>query len=177
MLTMEYFDASYPYYHDAITWCVRKKQPIPRWKNIFYLSRSPVVLTLYILMCLSAISFSYFVQQFEDRKSITGWDWHKVTNIAAASVFGSASNYRATIISNRIFFIGCLFSNMVFMNNVLSFILKSMTSSIYDSQVESVHEIIDGSYKLFGDNFALQHLMKQNEVRRPPICILNEYKQ
>lgn len=114
-------------------------------------------------MCVSVVCFAYFVQQFEDCKPT--WDWFRVLFTAGLSALGLACDYRATIISNRIFFIFCLFGNFVFVNTVLSFILIIISSSIYENQIESVNEIIDGSYDLFGDDFALQHFMKKkNEV-------------
>lgn len=53
---------------------------------------------------------------------------------------------------------------MLFGNICLAFTMKMLTKLIYDHEFRSVQDIIGGSFYLTGDKFALQHLMKQNQV-------------
>lgn len=39
-----------------------------------------------------------------------------------------------------------------------------MTTPLFESQIQSRQEIIDNRFEMVGDGFALQQLIKQNEV-------------
>lgn len=39
-----------------------------------------------------------------------------------------------------------------------------MNNNIYEQQIKSIQEIVDKSFELAGDDFAFQHLIRQNEV-------------
>lgn len=156
------FVNSHSYYHDALTWCVQKQQPIPIWRNIFFICNDPFVLSLYPVMCISVFAFAYFIQQFEEKPPKL--NLFIIMLEAATSAFGLSCNYKAKLISNRIFFACCMFGNLVFVNNVLSFIIRNMTSTIYEHQIETIQEIIENSFELTGDDFTFKHLIQQNEV-------------
>lgn len=121
-----------------------------------------MALWLYGIICISVVLMGYFIQQFEDYQPKS--DWITLTMTGAASAFGMVCPYKANITSNRIFFGSLLLGNIVFGSNVLSFILRTMTSTVYEKQVESVQEVMRRSYELAGDEFALQHLIIRNEV-------------
>lgn len=105
---------------------------------------------------------AYFIQQFEDIQPKS--DWIKLTMTGASSVFGMVCRYKANIISNRVFFASLLFANILFGSNVMSFIMKSMTNTVYEKQTKSVQDVMRKSYELAGDEIALHHLIRQNEV-------------
>lgn len=110
------FIASWPYHCDSFTWCVQKAQKIPVWKNLFYMCNDSMPWAIFTAMALCAIFFAYFVQQFEDQK----WTWFKITITSICLVCNYPTEYRPKTISNRIFFICCLFGTMVYSNHIYS---------------------------------------------------------
>lgn len=144
-------------------WCVKNKQPIPIWKNIFRICTDIYVWLLYTIMSFVALFFGYFIQQFEDLQP--KWDYCKIFLAAFCAVLGFPNEYKPHLISHRIFFIFCLFGNLIFGILIVVFFMKALSSTMfYENQIESVQEIINMSFDLKGDDFALQQLMKQNEV-------------
>lgn len=158
----EYFISSWPYYFDSITWCVRKKQPIALWKNLFHLCSDPIVYAVHTTIAISFLSFVYFLQQFESARK---YDWNTILMAITTMLLGFSSNYKAHLISNRILFIACIFGGIVFSTIVLAFFLRITINPIYESQIKSFREIVDGSYDLIGDYVALQHMIRKNEVQ------------
>lgn len=53
---------------------------------------------------------------------------------------------------------------MIFGNYFTSITYTVMTDPRFEKQIESVDEILSNAYELVGDEFALHHLMQQNEV-------------
>lgn len=145
-----------------LTWCVQKKQPIAIWKNLFYLCNDPLVLGLFAIICLSVVSMSYFLQQFEIIQP--KWDSYRLTLCSLCCCFGFVCEYKPKIISNRIFFIFCVFGCMISTISMMSIIFKFVTTPLYENQIQSVQEIIARSFHVIGDEFALQHLTNRNEV-------------
>ena len=173
LLTQKHFIASRPYYHDALTWCVRTKQPIPNWQNIFHVCRDPIVITSYFLLCVLAVFTGYFMQRFEN--FTPKWDWWRMTFAATTPMLGLPSEYFANTIPNRIFFIISVLGAMVFYTITNSFILLFITIPIYEHQIETRQEIIQQRFALVGDAFALKHLKIQNEASRKLISLLKAH--
>lgn len=145
-------------------WCVQKKQQIPIWKNIFGICTDIYVLLLYTIMSFVALLFGYFLQQFEDLQP--KWDYIRIFLAAFCAVLGFRNEYKPQIISHQIFYTFCLFGNLIFGVAIVVFFMKALSSTMfYENQIESVQEIVNMSFDLKGDYLALQHLMKQNEVR------------
>lgn len=112
-------------------------------------------------MAFLYMSTTYFLEQFDTtRKS----DWHTILLSLTCCLVGVSRNYKAHNISHRILYIFCLFGGMGFNIILCSFILKITANPIFNTQIKSVHEIVDGKFDLVGDRFALQHMMKKNEV-------------
>lgn len=158
------FIASHSYYHDTLTWCVQTRQPIPIHKTIPRGCKDIRVWIIYTVMCFSVIFTGYFLQQFEDLEP--KWDWFRITIAAIGPCLGVVSEYRPQILPNRIFFICCIFGAFLIYIITSSFWLYFTANPIFEKQISSVHEIVNGNFQLAGDGFALQHLMKQNEVDR-----------
>lgn len=112
-------------------------------------------------MCFMVVFIGYFLQQFENLQP--KWDWFRLTLVGISITFGSVGCYKPQIISNRIFFIFCVFGCMIFVITTMSVMFKIMTNPIYENQVKTIEEIVN-RFDLVGDEFALQHLMRQNEV-------------
>lgn len=117
---------------------------------------------MYPTMCFICIFTGYFLQQFEHRKE--KMDFMRITIAALSSVCGFCADFNPQIIPNRIFTIFCVYGNMVFSITVLSILMKSLSTPFYEEQIDSVQEIVNKSFKLAGDEFALQHLSEQNVV-------------
>lgn len=156
----EHFVPSRLYYHDKLTWCVQKKRPIPAWKNIFYVCNDPLVWVAQTMTNILSVFFIYFFQRFEDVK----WDWNRINMIAFCAACGFPIDIKAQIIPHRIFYIFAQFGLMIFTNTFLSFLLLFLMNPIYDYQFQSKKDILDASFELAGDEIALHHLTKQNEV-------------
>lgn len=92
------------------------------------------------------------------------WDWHRVTLEAIRSVCGFGYKYQPQMISHRIFVISVQLGNLIFIVSVLAIFMKTVTTQMFAHRIETIREIVQNSYKLIGDEFALQHLMRQNEV-------------
>lgn len=144
--------------------CVQSRQPIEIWKNIFYLCNDPLVLSLFVVVCLAVVLTTYFFQQFEDTRSSSKWDCHRLTLSGISCLFGFASEYKPKFTPTRIFFGLSLFGCMIYTISTMSIMFKFITKPIYKHQIQSVQEIIDQRFHLIGDEFALQHLIRQNEV-------------
>lgn len=162
LITTEQFIASRSYYSDTLTWCVREKSPIPRWKNIYHLCSDPIVFILYGFMCFACVFTAYFLQQFEDLQP--KWDWFRITFAGICCCVGSTTYYKPKTFSNRNFFLFLLFGNMIFVISFISCLIQLVSAAIYDHQIESVREMLDDSFELLCDEFTFQHLIKQNEV-------------
>lgn len=162
LLPSNHFVWSRPYYHDKMTWCVRIKQPIPIWQNLFYICRDPKVYVLFTLMCIAVVFFGYFIQQYEDL--YPKWNWFRLSLAGMAPCWGAPSEYNPKIIPNRIFFIFCIFGALLTYIVATSFYLLLLTNPRFEDQIKLRHEIIDERFELVGEGFALQHLMKQNQV-------------
>lgn len=116
------------------------------------------------------IGLGYFLQQFERQK----WDWYRMTLASLTAVCGFPTDYRPQLITNRIFFTACLMGNMVYNTSVVVFFMRAMsTTMFYENQIETIQEIVNSSFDLKGDEFALQHLMKQKTVIAPLALVSN----
>lgn len=161
LLTKNYFIASRPYYHDTLTWCVRKQQPIPHWRNFFRQCEDPWTYLLFTLMILSANCMFYFLYQFEQRPL----DWHSITLDGIRIVCGCSSEHRPQFLPTRILYSACLWGSVILTVTLLAVSLEILTNTIYEDQVKSIQEIIDQSFQLTGEEFALKRsMMEGNEV-------------
>lgn len=113
-------------------------------------------------MSFTCISISYFLVQFEI--FAPKWNWIRITLSSIGAVCGVSCDFNPQRIPIRIFIIFCLYANTVFSITVLAIFMKSLTTVFYDKPIETIQEIVDKSFKLTGDEFALQHLINQNEV-------------
>lgn len=159
----KYFVASHPYHHDSLTWCVQSKQPIPKWKNIFELCKDPIVLTIYAIMTIACDLTLYFMQQFEDVQP--KWDWYRISLVSMSIACGAGyPSYKPKINPTRIFSAFGLFAGIMITTTVNSLLLLFITNPIFDIQIESIPKLVNEHFDLVGDEFALMHLRRQNQV-------------
>lgn len=164
IITNGHFIASHAYYHDALTWCVQSKQPIPMWKNIFRLYADPVPMGISLTSLIFLFIFiEYFLQQFEQPNK--RFDCHKILLIWICTYTSFVCSYMPKVLSHRIFYAFHIFSSMIFGAIYLSFSMRTLSKPMYDNQIRTIDEIVNSSFELVGDAFTLQHLMKQKEVR------------
>lgn len=154
--------ASNSYYHDVLTWCVQESHEIPEWQNIFHLCSDPMVWLLHTLMCISVICMGYFLQGFEKHRKL---DWHSITLAGIGCLCGFSVQHRNVHnTSGRIFLGFCLYGSVVFNICLISCMINFLKKPLYEDQIDSIQQIINNSYELAGDEFALEHLVKQNGV-------------
>lgn len=158
----EHFVATYPYYSDELTWCVQKSQQLPMWKNIFKLCKDPTIYLLFFIMCTACAIFIFFMQQFEDVRP--KWDYIRISITIVRCYCGLGIEYKPKLHSTRIFIASCLLSSFLFDITYILLWTKYMTTPLFESQIQSRQEIIDNRFEMVGDGFALQQLIKQNEV-------------
>lgn len=158
----EYFAISRSYFHDKLTWCVRKKQKIPQWKNIFHHCNDPIVWVLHAVMNCSVVLTMYYLQRFEDLQST--WDWNRVTVISFGILLGMPFKYRPTKLPLKFLYAFGIFGSILYGIVILSCLMINLKDSFYKDQVESIQEIVDDSFEIIGDSFALQQMMRQNAV-------------
>ena len=160
-MTNKHLEASRSYYHDALTWCVQKSQPIPLWKYVLYLCNDPLVYIIFTITGLVVYSLAYYLQQFERHPK---WDWFRISETGFRIYTGFACPYRAKNSSHRIFaaavFLGAFLFNVVLCAKVIMF----LTTSIQDIQVKSTEEIVKGNFQLIVDRFSYEKILQQNQV-------------
>lgn len=158
----EHFVATYPYYSDELTWCVQKRQPLPMWKNIFKLCEDPTIYLLFFIMGTGCAIVIFFMQQFEDVRP--KWDYIRISITIIRCYCGFGIEYKPKLHSTRIFIVSCLLSSFLFDIKFILLWTKYMTTPLFERQIQSRQEIIDNRFETVGDGFALQQLIKQNEV-------------
>lgn len=159
----KYFVASHPYHHDSLTWCVQSKQPISKWKNVFQICKDPIVLMLYAIMTIACDFTLYFMQKFEDMQP--KWCWYRISLVVLSISCGfSYPSYKPKITPHQIFAAFGLLGGIMLTTTLNSMILLFITNPIFNSQIESIQELMNGHFELVGDEFALIHLMGQNQV-------------
>lgn len=154
----EHFSASNSYSYDKLTWCIQKRKKIPAWQNAFHLFDEPIVWIIHAIMCIAVVFTSYFFQRFEDFKP--KWNWSRITLAGVATCV-----YKAKLFPHRVFYIFGLYGSLVHAVVIMSGVIIILMKPIYEDQVKSIEEILDGSFEIVGDHFALQHMIRQDEVR------------
>lgn len=144
-----------------VTWCVQQKQPIPIWRNLFLLCNDPLVFITFGILCIIVLSMIYFIQQFEDKQP--KWDLlrHITDGICVFCCF--SCEYRPQIISIRIVFAFFVLGCIIFNISNFAFWMKIVEIQYYEKQIETVQQIVN-SFHLVGDEFALEHVKRQNNV-------------
>lgn len=165
LITKKHFIATRAYYRDKLTWCVRAKQQIPFWQNLFRLCIDPLVYLFFILVSTLTVGARYLMAQFE--REYIKWDLFKFALNAYSALLGFVSNYKPKFLPARINYIVCIFSCVVFTQHIFSIMISAMKTPMFTDQIQSIPEILDArnAFELTGDRFALEHLRKQNEVR------------
>lgn len=161
LITNKHLVASHPYHHDHITWCVQKRKPIPVWKNVFYLCNNPLLYLILTLESVTVLIGGYIFQMFEPRQK---WDYNKFIIEGFRCMLGfpcSFSPETCTIPSGYIFMLFAGIINAVVMNVAL---ILLTTNPVLNLQIQSIQEIIDGSFTLMVDGFAFKQILGQNKV-------------
>lgn len=154
--------ASRAYYHDVLTWCVQEKQAIPIWKNIFGVAKNPMLFVgLSMVLNILFTATTYFFQQFDDIK----WDSVRLSLAWICCCSGFVCGYKPDGISTRMFYSFNLLGSMIFTICYYARFQHISTKYFYNDQIESISAIVNNSFELMGDEFALKHLMNQNEVK------------
>lgn len=161
LIANEHLAASRSYCHDILTWCVRKSQPIPVWKNIFYLCNDPWVYGIFTPQVVMAFCLGYYLQQFERHPK---WDWLKLTFNGFICTLGFPCCYDPKTTANRIGFMACLLGYIVITCVISSILMQLAITPIISPQVQSVGEIVNGNFQLVGDRFAFRKISQQMEV-------------
>lgn len=161
LITSEYFTASRSYYHDTLTFCVQTKQPIPMHENLGYACKDVKVWLIFTVMCFCVVFTGYYMQQFEDEPK---FDWFRISLAGFGPCFGVVTDYNAKATPHRIAYLFCLLGAFLIYIIGSSFWILFTTNPIFENQISSVQEIINGGLELVGDRFSLQHLINQNQV-------------
>lgn len=159
-MTRKYLIASRPYYHDCLTWCVQKHQPIPRWQSAFYLCTDSNVYVAFSLFAFFTIGIAYYLQKTEPNKK----DWHYITLVALTICIGYSHPYQAQNNPTRVLISVGQFAGTIFFTVLTSMLLLRVSVPHFMPQIDSIAEITKGDFTLAGDRFAFQKISQQNEV-------------
>lgn len=166
----EHFIATNSYYNDELTWCVQRSGQVPTWKKIFKLCDDPMVWLVHIITFISGIFMEFYLQQFECTM-IPKWDWMRVVFNGLRMMCGYSIKLRPRIHAHRVYVaIACL-SCIVYGITFCAIWLKCMTTPFFETQVQSVRDLLDKDFELVGDDFAAHLLMKEKQVTNSRICI------
>lgn len=86
------------------------------------------------------------------------------------SIFGSsigvAMTYKPKTVSVRVLYIFGAFSSIIFVTSFLSVTIELLNKTVLENQIDSIQNIVgsERAFELTGDQFALEQLLKQNEV-------------
>lgn len=83
---------------------------------------------------------------------------------------GLVMDYSPKIFATRTLLMSFLLGCMLFDTVFIALWTKSMTTPFYNVQIKLKREIIDNHFQLAGDGFALQHILKHNQVRYSMKC-------
>lgn len=160
MITQKYLIASRPYYHDCLTWCIQKHQPIPRWQSVFYLCSDWIVYAVFTFFAFLTIGTAYYLQKTEPNKK----DWHYITLVALTVCIGYSHPYRPQSNPTRVLISIGQFAGTIFFTVLTSMLVLRVSVPHYMPQIDSIVEITNDSFTLAGDRFAFQKISQQNEV-------------
>lgn len=169
-ITSKELIASYPYYHDALTWCVQKTKRIPVWKSILYIFGDWPVLVALLMIIVLLVAVAYYLMQLERNKKGT----IQLILIIFGCALGLSVAFNPQSNPMRVLFTFGLFAGIIFATAISSIIMGSITSPIMRPQIDSIREIIDGDFVLAGDQFVLDKLLQQNEVNCFLIFLINK---
>lgn len=161
-----------------MTWCVQPSQPIPMWKNPYMLCRDPVVYIFVIIFIIVVDLLAYFLQQFENL--LPKWDCLRLFGMGLCVMCGfSSTQFNPQTNPLRVLTAFGLLCAVLGTTIASSFITLLMASPIYETQIASIHEIIDYHFELVGDELVFVHLQKQNQVHfyKPIVIGLNTNKR
>lgn len=113
-----------------------------------------------------------FMQQFEPRRK---WDFNAISIMGICIFMGSPCPYKPKNNAHRLGYAFVLFGSIVFTTVTTTKVAKLFTSPTYNSQIQTVNEILDNSFDLIGNQFSLQKLLQKNWVKSrniPPINLI-----
>lgn len=145
---------------DIYTWCVQKRQPMPIWKNFFYLWTDIFVWVIFSLAAFVIVLVTYFTQQFE--KLQPKWDVFRNLLLVFCFCCGFSSDYRPRLTSNRVLYGFCLCAYMIYAITMFSNTINFMRKPMFENQIKSMREI-ENSFELVGERHIVHHF-KKSEV-------------
>lgn len=161
-VTKNHLIASRPYYYDHLTWCIQKAQPIPKWRNIFYLFTDWTVLASLIFVLILLVAVAYILMIVEHKKK----NLFEILQIILCCALGLSASYQPQSNPFRILYGFGIFAGIIFATLVSSVLMIIATKTIYRKQIVTTQEILEQDFSLVGDRFALDKIIQQNKVGR-----------
>lgn len=152
--------ASRPYYHDHLTWCIQKAQPIPKWQNIYYLFEDWTAFASIIGLLILLVAVGYFLMVVEHTKKSS----LDLIQIIFCCALGLSVTFRPESNPLRIFFAFGILAGMIFATMVSSILMTIATKPIQRPQIQTIQEILIQNFSLAGDQFAFDKMIQQTEV-------------
>lgn len=159
-VTRNVFVASRPYYHDTLTWCVKKDPAAPLWKQPFLITKDySLHLTLMSLGMLVGIVV-YYIHQYERFQ----WNYLRIMICGLSMAFAYPHRYQPRNSMHRIMYIiyasACLINSTVWS----TFMMRTITHPYLDREIRTIDDILNYNLRLIGDNFTFQKLREQKTV-------------
>ncbi|XP_031636877.1 uncharacterized protein LOC116349537 [Contarinia nasturtii] len=153
--------ASRQYYHESLTWCVRKSQLIPVWTTIFYICRDIRVYAIAGITIPTLLCVLYYFQKLE---RYSKWDWYRLVFDGLYGALGFPYTFTSESLTVRVIIVLLSFAALVFSTVTSTAILLLIMIPTLNPQIKTVQEIINGHFELVGDRFAFEKLLEWNET-------------
>lgn len=121
----------------------------------------PAVIVILTLQGMIITFVAYFLQQFEPKQK---WDSFQISVNGVRCYFGLPCSYLPENNANRVLYISVLYGCIIFTTVLSTMIIKFFTTTVYDPQIRSIDEIIDGDFNLVGNQYILDEISRENRV-------------
>lgn len=165
------------------TWCVSRAKPIPVWLNMWRITTKPIWCMALVTIYLEGLVL-YLLMQYE--RGHTGYmkkDYHYCVLMMAMSAFAGMPHitYRPKSKRMSLFFGLMLITGILISTAWNCFLIKVLTSPIYNAQISTISELMEHDYRLVGSYNGKEFMMQQPSkvskrlntfLLNPPILIL-----
>lgn len=156
------FSLSRPYFfRDDMTWCVRRANQIPTWKNIYYIANLDIII-LGIFLMLVSIFFTYVLTSFEERPR----DIWSSTLINIQATVLTPARFKPKRPMLRYFYAGGLLAMLAVTTTFLAFHYDFMMYPRYEKQIDTFNQLVNNNFLLAGEEQTKDYLVEQNLVNR-----------
>lgn len=132
------------------------------YQLVYHICKDPIVYATFTVMVATLMVFGYLLQMFEKQQN---WDYMGIMFNGLSVFLSIPCSYYPTNNANRLGFGFALLGAIIFVTVTTKTIIQLYTLPLYNTQVDKIHGILDNDFDLVGSRFALEKMLKQNEVK------------